>query len=218
MKPHPVLFSLLTLLLATVARGQTLITPTSATASTEHSAPYDIGNVIDGSGLPGGFGLADVHADYAGNNHWTASNSIAPANQFAIFNFSTGQSLTHFHLWNHRSNIIASSPNYYVTQFDLIFRDADTNVITSVNNLTAVGGTAAVQTYSFAQVDNVHSVIFDIDSNAGDPLTGIAEARFSLTPIPEPASYALLGGFGMLALACWRRRRIIPSRHSLLRD
>ena len=189
-------------------RSQTLLTPTSATAFSEFSSSFDIGNTIDGSGLPGGFGLSDLHADYGAHNHWTTTNSSAVSSQFAIFNFTTGQSLTRFYLWNHRSNVIANSPNYYVTQFDLVFRDAGDATITSVDDLTAVGGTAAVQSYSFPQVDNVFSVLFGIDTNAGDPLTGIAEARFGLVAVPEPATTGLLLAVaGLFAASLWRRRK-----------
>ena len=195
--------------LAVFARGQTLITPTSATASEVYgnASAYDIANVINGSGLPVGFGLSDLHDNYGGGNHWTTGSTNLPGDQYATFFFSTPQSLTHFYLWNHRSNIIANSPNYYVTQFDLIFRNSDNNVIATVNDLTATGGTAAVQTFIFSQVDGVASVIFDIDSNAGDPLTGVAEVRFGLVAVPEPATAAFALAAVGLAVAVARRRR-----------
>ena len=78
---------LLLLALSTgLAHGQTLLTPASATASTEYSSLYDIGNTIDGSGLPGGFGLTDVHADYATNNHWTTNGDTVSAQSIGSVN------------------------------------------------------------------------------------------------------------------------------------
>ena len=163
--------------------------------------------MIDGSGLPPAFGLSDVHASYTTNNHWTTNGSSVPG-QFATFSFTTAQSLTNFYLWNHLSTVPpANSTNYYVTQFDLIFRNSSNNIIDSINNLTAVAGGGAVQVYSFAQIDNVSSVTFSIDSNAGEIYTGLAEVRFGLTAIPEPPVAAFT--LGLLGLLAGVRRRIL---------
>jgi hypothetical protein len=56
-----------------------MVRPDSATAGSTFSGLYDIGNAIDGSGLPVGFTPADAHADYAVNNHWTTTSGAVQA-------------------------------------------------------------------------------------------------------------------------------------------
>lgn len=211
MKPRarPSLVVLLFAAILPVAPAQTIITPTSATASSEYNTNYLIDYAIDGSGLPPSFTLADTHAAYSGANHWTTASGPA-SEAFAIFAFSTPQTLTHFFLWNHLANTAPHSNNYYVTQFDLTFRDADNNVLWTESNLTATF-LASAQTYLFPAVSNVSSVLFEVDTHAGNPdYTGVAEVRFGYQVIPEPGTVALLlGGVGLLA-ALLRRRHESP--------
>ena len=183
-----------------------VIRPTTATAGSEFSALYDIGNAIDGSGLPLGFDLSSLHANYAINNHWTtAAGAIAAGTAFATFFFDQPQSLGQFHLWNHRSNVIANNSFYAVTQFDLVFRDASSNTLFELNNVAASGGLGigAVQTFTFDEVKGVRSVVFRIDrdssfSGTGGSFTGVAEVAFG-APIPEPSTWMLLAlGTGVL--------------------
>jgi hypothetical protein len=191
------------------AQGVVLITPVSATASTQYSSSYLINFTIDGSGLPANFTTDDLHANYTTNNHWTTSiGDIAGA--FADYDLGTDKSLTHLYLWNHRSNSPpAFSTGYAVTQFDLSFYDANSILISTLSNLTAVGGTAAAQTFSFDQVDFVRKVRLTIDSNNGDnQVTGLAEVRFGYTAIPEPSTALLLvTGCLVAGTTAWRKYR-----------
>lgn len=206
---------LLTLALASASASAQLIRPTSAVAGSEFSGLYDIGNAIDGSGLPAGFDLTDLHATYAVNNHWTTRNgAIAAGTAWAEFSFAAPQTLGQFHLWNHRSNNIASNAFYAVTQFDLIFKDAGGATLGSVLNVPAVGGlgVGAVQSFSFATMSGVSSVRFVIDANSTPPnhtgvnYTGVGEVAFG-APIPEPATLALLAaGLAVVGGAARRRR------------
>jgi hypothetical protein len=186
--------------------GAQLIRPTSATAGSEFSSLYDIGNAIDGSGLPPSFDLSSLHSNYVINNHWTtAGGAISAGTAFATFFFDQPQSLGQFHLWNHRSNNIANNAFYAVTQFDLVFRDASSNTIFELNDVPAVGGLGigAVQTFAFNEVTGVSSVVFRIDrdsspSGTSGPFTGVAEVAFG-APIPEPSTWLLMAlGAGVL--------------------
>lgn len=207
-------FLLAAALLPTLASAN-LIRPDAAVAGSEFSAAYDIGNAIDGSGLPAGFGLDDLHATYTTNNHWTTANgAIAAGLAWAEFSFDELQTIGQFHLWNHRSNGVASNPYYAVTQFDLVFKDAAGEVLVSLDDLSAVGGlgTGAAQTFAFAPVSGVKTVRLVIDANStpqgwtGVNYTGVAEVAFSATsPVPEPAT-ALMAAGGLVALLLRRRR------------
>lgn len=206
-------FLLAAALLPTMAQAN-LIRPDSAVAGSTFSSSYDIGNAIDGSGLPAGFTSADLHGTYTTNNHWTTKNgAIAAGEAWAEFSFAELQTIGQFHLWNHRSNGVASNAYYAVTQFDLVFKDADGAVILSLDDLTALGGlgTGAVQTFTFVPVSGVKTVRLVIDANStpagwtGVNYTGVAEVAFDTTsPVPEPAT-ALMALAGLATLVARRR-------------
>lgn len=195
------------LLLPSVAHGVIIFQPDTATASSEFSSSFDVGNAIDGSGLPVEFTIDDAHADYAVNNHWTtASNPSFPVS--AILGFNTPVTIGQFFLWNHRSNIIANDAFYEVIQFDLILRDSGGNDLLTLNDLTATGDTAFAQVYDLPLTSGVSSVEFLIDANQGSSFTGVAE--FAFTSIPEPSSaLLLLASSGLMAIA-YRKRNLPP--------
>lgn len=189
--------------LASVASAQ-LFQPNSATATSEFSSLYDIGNTIDGSGLPANFTPTDAHANYAVNNHWTTRSGALNANNAAAsFLFNTPVTIGTFHMWNHRSNNIAADPGYAVTRFDLRLFDSSNNEIFSLLNQTATPNVAIAQSYLFAPVANVSRVDFRVLANNGsNNYTGLAEVAFE--SIPTPGALALMGFGGILAT---RRRR-----------
>lgn len=203
---------------AAAAYPASLIHPNSATAGSTFSASYDIANAIDGSGLPAGFDLSSEHGTYVVNNHWTTqAGAIGAGTAWAEFFFDSPQILGQFHLWNHRSNGVASNAYYAVTQFDLELRDADGNALLRLDNVAA-GGLAAgsysggVETFQFAATQAVRSVWFHIDRNVytdmfggGGVYTGVAEVAFG-APVPEPAAWSLLlAGGAVLMGRSWRR-------------
>jgi hypothetical protein len=216
---HLALWAALPLVLATGLASAQLVRPDSATASSTFSGSYDIGNAIDGSGLPPDFTLGDTHAVYAANNHWTTRNgAIAAGTANATFSFATPQTIAQFHLWNHQSNGVASNDFYAVTQFDLRFFDADNNLLGEVLDVAAVGGVGlnSVQSFGLPTFSNVSSVYFNIDANSaplthtGVNYTGVAEVAFNASPIPEAGTSALLalGLLGMVMASPALRRRM----------
>lgn len=168
------------------ASNTTLIRPDSATAQSEFSGSYDIGNAIDGSGLPEGFTPADPHATYVVNNHWTTrSGAIGAGTARATFFFDTPQDLGRFYMWNHRSDGVASNPFYEVMLFDLIFRDVDENELYAMTDVPAVGETAVAQTFCFPEVVGVSSVEIIVLENQGSVYTGLAEVAFGDASPPK---------------------------------
>jgi hypothetical protein len=213
------LWAALPLALATGLASAQLVRPDSATASSTFSGSYDIGNAIDGSGLPPNFTLDDTHAVYAANNHWTTRNgAIAAGTANATFFFNAPQTIAQFHLWNHQSNGVASNGFYAVTQFDLRFFDADSNLLGEVLDVVAVGGVGVntVQSFGLPTFTNVSSVFFSIDANSaplshtGVNYTGVAEVAFNASPIPEAGTSVLLamGLLGLLGVSPTFRRRL----------
>lgn len=156
-----------------------LFQPDSAVASSEFNSLYDIGNTIDGSGLPAVFSFTTPHATYVGNNHWTTGSN--PTNPNATFFFDEAKTIRQFFLWNHRSNGVASDPNYAAKRFTLTFFDADGNELSAVEDLSADQNVAYAQLYAFGAVEGVRSVRVDILENYGSQYWGFAEVAFSPT-------------------------------------
>ena len=163
---------------ASATFGQ-LFQPDSAVASSEFSGSYDIGNTIDGSGLPAVFSFNTPHATYVVNNHWTTR--INATNVNATFFFDEPKTIRQFFLWNHRSNNIAADNNYAVRRFTLTFFDADGGQVGVVEDLAAEKNVVRAQLYAFDAMVGVRSVRIDILENFGSPYKGFAEVAFSPT-------------------------------------
>ncbi len=164
--------------LGSVANGQ-LFQPDSAVASSEFSGSYDIGNAIDGSGFPAVFSFMTPHSTYTTNNHWTTRSN--PVNPNATFFFNEEKTIRQFFLWNHRSNGVASDPNYAVKRFTLTFFDAADQVLAVVEDLPAEQNVSYAQLYAFDVVEGVRSVRINILENYGSQYRGFAEVAFSPT-------------------------------------
>ncbi len=154
--------------------------PDSASATSVFSSGYVVANAINGSGLPANFGPLDSHATYASGNHWTTANGRT-IGESATFSFTTPKVVGAFYMWAHRSNGVASNPNYAVTRFDLVFRDAAGATLATLPNLVGLPNILTAQTYTFTQVTNVSSVQFIVRAtlnNNSSPYTGLAEVGF----------------------------------------
>ncbi|MBL9149328.1 MAG: dockerin type I repeat-containing protein [Phycisphaerae bacterium] len=155
--------------------------PDAATAGSEFSGLYDIGNAIDGSGLPARWTIFSLHANYTTNNHWTTkAGALQAGNAWASFTFNTDRTVGTFHLWNHRSNGIASDPGYAVTLFELRMYDAANELLFVLPNQTALPNLAEAQHFCWEPVSGVRRVDLKIIQNNGSPnYTGVAEVAFS---------------------------------------
>jgi hypothetical protein len=92
-----------------VAQASTIISPTGATASSEFSPTYDIGNTIDHSGLFINFvsGVTDFdtylalnpqHTLVADNNEWFSSEGVTSAT--ITYNLGSAIAVDRLALWN----------------------------------------------------------------------------------------------------------------------
>lgn len=80
---------------------------------------------------------------------------------------------------------------------------------------TQVGSATSLSSWSIAPTDNF---AFLLIGGSGNDLAGVGPSLngsgsyftdFSLVAIPEPGTYALIGGLAALGLAVWRRRRAV---------
>lgn len=170
------------------------IQPDTAVASSEFISGFDgrAVNTINGSGLPAGFGPADVHADYGSGNHWTTLSGN-PTEQFIIWGFAIPQFLDTIYIWNHLSTVPpANNSGYDVTLFDLTLFDSSDNVLLALTGINLAPDTATSQSFVFGPTAGVSSVRFDIRAvqNSSTQFTGLAEVGFNV--VPEPPSLLLL--------------------------
>ncbi|MCA9288515.1 MAG: hypothetical protein KDA05_08015 [Phycisphaerales bacterium] len=174
--------------IGTAANAQ-LFVPNSATATSEFDSRFDIGNTFDGSGLPAPYTTADPHATYSSHNHWT-TRAFETIGESATFAFDPPRAIGTFHMWNHRSNGIASNPHYDVIEFDMVLRDGGNAVLLERTCQTAYEDIEIAQTYRFAPVANVASVQFIVRATANNnfsPYTGLAEVAFEADGADCPA-------------------------------
>ena len=172
------------------SNAENLFQPDSASATSENSSSFLVDYVIDGSGMPPNFTAEDCHDDYSfSNNHWTTvANEVVGTT--ATFGFDPARTMNAMYLWNHRSNVIASNPFYEITQFDLIFRDVNGDVLLQLDDNTAIGNVAHSQLYIFPEISDVTTVELVIDENEGvaagaNPnFTGLAEIAFACGVTP----------------------------------
>ncbi len=172
--------SLIAAAVAPLAASAQFFRPDSASATSVFSSGYVVANAINGTGLPAGFGPLSSHANYASGNHWTTANGRT-IGESATFSFTTPKTVGGFYMWAHRSNGVASNPNYAVTRFDLVFRDAAGATLANLTDLVGLPNIPIAQTYTFNQVSNVSSIQFIVRAtlnNNVSPYTGLAEVAF----------------------------------------
>jgi hypothetical protein len=162
------------------AASADIFQPDGATAGSEFSGLYDIGNTRDGSGLTVPFTIFSPHATYETNNHWTTkAGALQAGNAWASFTFNSDRTIGTFHMWNHRSNGIASDPGYAVTLFNLRMYDVNGALLFELLNQPATPNVPEAQSFCFEPVDGVRRVDFTILANNGSPnYTGLAEVAF----------------------------------------
>ena len=196
--------TLLGLISATVATGgmasAAIFQPDSATAGSEFNSNYVIGNAINGTGLPAGFGPDDTHGIYDQGNHWTTrSGALAAGDAWADFSFNAPVTIGTFYMWNHRSDGVASDPGYAITLFTLELFDAADNLLGAPTDTPATPGVFTAQAFGIGPVSGVSRVRLTILENNGSPrYTGVGEVAFDELRVPAPSAAAMLGLVGLM--------------------
>lgn len=206
-------------MLATSGTQAATFSADTAVANSIFSSDYVAENTINGSGLPGGFGPTDTHADYAQGNHWT-SNGASPTDEYIEWGFSSVKTVGGLYIWNHLSNIIASNSVYEPISFDLTFKDGGGGTLLEFEAVSLTPDTnGASESFTLsAPLSNVGSVLFEVKATQGSPTyTGLAEVLFSdsviagadvtlnAVPLPAPAWLLLAGMAGMAGVRRLRR-------------
>lgn len=196
------------------ASAAVIISPTGATATSEFSSSFDIGNTIDQSGLFTGFtdGVTDFDVYLASNplnslsslnDDWfSAAGDTAPT---VVYDLGSAMTIDRFALWNEESAGIGV--------FDLsvsLDNVAFTSVLTGVTPFDNPGGSDYPAEVFALGNQFARFIKLDISGcpqplGVGGDSCGIGEVAFSRREVAEPATLTLFG-LGLLGLGAARRR------------
>jgi hypothetical protein len=190
------------------AQASVITSPTGATASSEFSADYDIGNTIDQSGLNVTFisGVTDFDAYLAGhpmhtpvaiNNEWFTALDVTRAT--VTYDLGSSKLVDRLALWNEEFSGFGTGRISY---------SLDGQSFLSLTTISPIDSPADLA-YG-AQVfgwETISARFFRFDVSGcpqpnGDPspLCGIGEVAFSIVNAPPPPKVAEPGTLVLLAL------------------
>jgi hypothetical protein len=118
------------------------------------------------------------------NDYWNTSHSVQFTHSGGPANLTTGSTL-----------------GASFTSINVVFTELADNGAAS---LSGPYGSFDTGLYNLTSSAPAHLKIY-LNDNYSYPLLG--EISTSISPVPEPSTYAMLAGFGALVVAVWRRRR-----------
>lgn len=194
------------------ANAATIITGTTATATSHYGGNEVPANLVNGSGLTG-TGITATHGQFGNTNMWHAGNGQgggAPApvvdDQFVTISLGGTYNIESIYIWQHNQT---GNFGRGVNQFDLLYStDGGLNFTASSSNNTlaiSTGGNISALQFAMSHTGVTH-VRIEIDtahSGAVNEYVGLSEVM--ITTVPEPTSSALLA-FGTISLLLRRKR------------
>ena len=185
-----------------------VIQPVAVVAS-DTFRTYNSINLINGSGLAN-----DLH-DTNWQNMWMSTSDPVP--HFLVFDLGKTFSLESTDIWQYAANFNrpfsetgrgVKDLSISLSLDGVTFTPA-TDVVMERQILTEETKLTPFAAQSFALSGEARYVRFDLESNFGQPWTGLSEVRFNGVAVPAPAGLALMIlGLGMLGGAVRRQRML----------
>lgn len=215
--------------IATGAYATVILSPTAATASSETSGGYGIGNTINQSGLSAGFtsGVTNFDTYLAGNpthtttaagNEWFSAYGVTSAT--VTYDLGTAWAIDRLALWNEESAGIGMF-NVFVSLDGVTFTQVGFNLAPFDNPLTDYPAQVfglGLHTARYVRMDVSGCPQPDPGGYDSCAIGEVAFSAASATSVPEPGSLAIFGaglaGFAGLIFFDKRRRTLGRLRDS----
>lgn len=199
------------------SNAATVVTPSSAVATSSLAATFNATELINGDGLSGGGDpiLDQTHITVTNNNpvgYWLANEVNDPPQQ-VVFTLAGPTDLNTAYIWQYTRNHNSWNLRGIETLNMAFSTDGGSNYGPPVPVTLTVGQQGvpedeSAQVIPFTLLSGVTHVRFTDMQNfaGGGSFIALAEVRFGNVPIPEPSTSLLALG-GMIGLLFSRRRR-----------